>query len=517
MEENKLNTQIAVSYARVSTNKEEQKESLIHQKEFFKEYVKRNNMILKEIYADEGISGTKTKNRKEFQRMMRDAELGMFQVLLVKDVSRLARNTFDFLKCIRRLKELGVKIVYISYGGDVFEGELVLTIMAAIAQEESHNMSRRIKFGKMTGKQKGIVPNIVYGYDKVKDDKYALSVNEDEAELVQEIFNMFTVDNKGASKIAVVLNERGFTTKRNCAWSSNGVVRILRNQIYTGRIYNGKQEVQDFLTGKRIQKEKEDWYYRQYDEIRIISDEQFQQAQALLAERADCFKLYNKKDSSKYLYSTLIKCKCCGRSFRRIDRADCKEPWYVCYNRNEKGAGTCVNRTRVIERELTEAISHYFSEFVKNKDTEIMKYAREIKKVYDKDTKSVEEVTKIEEEIARIKEERETEIEMFKMKVISSTELQERTKPMNARIEKLEKEKMCYTYNNYKVEDIAKILRKAFKSMDDISKGKNYTNEALKKILSRIEVDENGKIEIFVAPFSEIGLTETCRFSDIST
>lgn len=129
----------------------------------------------------------------------------------------------------------------------------------------------------------------------------------------------------------------------------------------------------------------------------------------------------------------------------------------------------------------------------------------------------MEEVTKIEEEIARIKEERETEIEMFKMKVISSTELQERTKPMNARIEKLEKEKMCYTYNNYKVEDIAKILRKAFKSMDDISKGKNYTNEALKKILSRIEVDENGKIEIFVAPFSEIGLTETCRFSDIST
>lgn len=514
MEQSKMGTQIAVSYARVSTNKEEQKESLIHQKEFFKEYVKRNDMVLKEIYADEGISGTKTKNRKEFQRMMRDAELGLFQVLLVKDVSRLARNTFDFLKCIRRLKELGIKIVYISYGGDVFEGELVLTIMAAIAQEESHNMSRRVKFGKMTGKQKGIVPNIVYGYDKVKDDKYSLIVNEDEAELIQEIFNMFTVENKGASKIAIALNERGFTTKRDCSWSSNAIIRILKNPIYTGVIYNGKQEVQDFLTGKRIQKDKEDWYCRRYEEIRIISDAQFREAQTLLAERAESFKLYRKKESNKYLYSTLIKCKCCGRSFRRIDRADCKEPWYVCYNRNEKGAGVCVNRTRILERELTEEISAYFSEFVKNKDAEIMKYAREIKKVYDKDTKSVEEVERIEQEIARLKEERETEIEMFKMKVITSVELQERTKPLNAQIEKMEKEKLCYTYNNYKVEDIAKILRKAFKSMDDISKGKNYTNEALKKILSRIEVDEEGKVEIFVAPFSEIGLTETCRFAD---
>lgn len=517
MKNNEDEVQIAVSYARVSTNKEEQKESLLKQNEFFKDYVKRNNMILKEIYADEGLSGTKTKNRKEFQRMMRDAGLGLFQVLLVKDVSRLNRNTFDFLKCIRKLKELGVKIVYISYGGDVFEGELVLTIMAAIAQEESHNISRRIKFGKELGKKKGVVPNLVYGFDKVPDDAYSLTINDEEALMVQEIFNMYTSGNKGASKIAIELNEKGFLTKRGCTWTQNAITRILRNRIYTGTIINGREEVKDFLTGKRETKSEENWYFKQYEEIRIISDEQFELAQRTLAKRADDFSLFNKKESSKYPFSTLIKCKCCGRSFRRIERKDCREPWYVCYNRNEKGAGVCANKSKIYEKELTEYISNYFSGFIKNKESEISKYAREIKKIYDADTTNIENLQQLELSIKELEKEKESEIEMFKLKVISGEELQERTLPINQKIERLKKEKSCYTFSNYKLEDIAKILRKSYKNIEDMIKSESYTNESLKKIISQITVDDAGEVEISIIPFNEIGLLEACRFNDNGT
>ena len=245
---------VAVSYARVSTKKEEQLESLQNQKEHFAKYTKDHNMVLKKIYADEGISGTKTKNRKQFLQMIRDAELGLFQVLLVKDVSRLARNTLDFLTNLRKLQQSGIKIVYLSYGGEVFEGEFMLTFLAALAQEESRNMSSRIKFGKRTSKENGVVPNIVYGYDKLENDAYTLQINKEEAKIVKMIFDLYTKDNLGQSRIAIHLNELGYRTKRNSYWSQNAISRILKNRLYTGKIINGKQEVTDFLSGKREEK-----------------------------------------------------------------------------------------------------------------------------------------------------------------------------------------------------------------------------------------------------------------------
>lgn len=505
---------IAVSYARVSTNKEEQKESLKQQKEFFKEYVKRNDLLLETIYADEGISGTKTKNRKQFMKMMSDARAGKFEVLLVKDVSRLARNTYDFLKCVRELRELGIKVIYLSYGGETFEGELVLTIMAAIAQEESHNMSRRVKFGKQAGKENGKVPNLVFGYDKLPNDKYTLQVNEDEAELVQEIFNMYTVQNMGESKIAVSLNERGFRTKRGCEWSQHAISRILKNQIYIGIVYNGKEEVENFLTGKRIKKKQEEWYKKEYPELQIISNEQFKEAQNLLAKRAEDFKLFNKKESSKFTFSTLIKCECCGRSFRHIDRKDCREVYYVCNTRNEKGVGACENKTRVIEPELKETLEKFFSKFVKNKESEIMRYAREIKRLYDRDEQAKFNVYDIDDKIEKLKNEREQEIHLWKSAIISEEDLQKRAKPINQEINRLEAQKNRYTFTCYSVEEIAKILRREYKCIEDLARGENFTNENLKRVLDKVVVTPEGKVDIFIKPFDEIGLMENVRFSD---
>ena len=133
--------------------------------------------------------------------------------------------------------------------------EFVLTIFGALAQEESANMTKRVKFGKKVNAEKGKVPNIVFGYDKTKGELFDLAINEREAEIVREIFRRYCEDEDGAMKIAQTLNARGIKTKRSCAWSPNAVMRILTNKIYTGKDVNGKQEICDFLTGQRKSKD----------------------------------------------------------------------------------------------------------------------------------------------------------------------------------------------------------------------------------------------------------------------
>ena len=164
------------AYCRVSTDKEDQLNSLEAQKEFFSEYTKRTGDNLVRLYAAEGISGTKIKNRKEFLRMMADAEHGLFDMVVVKDISRFARNTVDLLQNVRKLKALGIETQFLTANmTSMGNSEFVLTIFGALAQEESANTSKRVKFGKKMNAEKGRVPNIVYGYDKTIGDYFNLN------------------------------------------------------------------------------------------------------------------------------------------------------------------------------------------------------------------------------------------------------------------------------------------------------------------------------------------------------
>ena len=162
------------AYCRVSTDKDEQISSLKNQQDFFKGFAEKNGHNLIKIYTDEGISGKQTKNRIGFNQMMSDAEKHMFDMLVVKDISRFARNTVDFLISIRKLKALGIETVFLSVNQTILtSGEFMLTIFSAIAQEESANLSSRIKFGKHQSAIMGKVPNFLYGYDRI--DKYNLN------------------------------------------------------------------------------------------------------------------------------------------------------------------------------------------------------------------------------------------------------------------------------------------------------------------------------------------------------
>ena len=498
------------AYCRVSTDKSDQLNSLETQKEFFLEYTKRTGDNLIKLYADEGISGTKIKNRKEFQRMLADAEKGLFAMVVVKDISRFARNTVDLLQSVRKLKSLGIETQFLTANmTSMGNSEFVLTIFGALAQEESANTSKRIKFGKKMNAEKGRVPNIVFGYDKTIGDYFNLSINENEAKAIRQIFQWYTEEGYGGSKIANMLNERGIKTKRGNNWSQNAVCRILTNEIYTGKIINGKEEIADFLTGQRKEKNESEWFVTIRPELRIIEDEVFDKAQDILKGRHDSFKITHERQSNKYLFSTLIKCKECGWSFRRTVR-QYKNTYvrWVCSGHNGKGADSCPNAVTVDEEELIQALQEYFQEILSKKKKVINYVIKEFQRVYKAKDENIEYEKQLNAELNKLRKSREKYMDMYTDDLISREELNEKIGGMRKEIERLENELKMVSYHLTKGEQLEAILNSTFKQLEDITDVHEMTNAQLKRLIQKIEVDKEGNVDIYLRLIGDLGLDE---------
>ena len=507
------------AYCRVSTDKADQLNSLEAQKEFFSEYTKRTGDTLVRLYADEGISGTKIKNRKEFLRMMADAEHGLFEMVVVKDISRFARNTVDLLQNVRKLKPLGIETQFLTANmTSMGNSEFVLTIFGALAQEESANTSKRVKFGKKMNAEKGRVPNIVYGYDKTIGDYFNLTINQKEAQVVRQIYQWYTKEGYGAAKIANMLNEKGLTTKRNCKWSQNATCRILTNELYTGKIINGKQEVSDFLTGQRKEKDETEWIVVERPELRIIDDETYEQAQEILRSRHDAFNISHERQSNKHLFSTLIKCKECGWSFRRTVRTY-KNTYvrWVCSGHNGRGADSCPNAVAVDENELIEVLQEYFAEILKQKKKVIRYVVGEFQRVYKAKDENLEYEKELTAQLSKLQKIRQKYMDMYADDLISREELNEKIGGMRKEIERLENELKMVSYHLTKGEQLEAVLNSTFQQIEDIADVRQMTNEQLKRIIQKIEVDKDGNVDIYLRLFGDLGLNETVLISDNET
>lgn len=509
------------AYCRVSTDKADQLNSLEAQKEFFSEYTKRTGDTLVRLYADEGISGTKIRNRKEFLRMMADAEHGLFDMVVVKDISRFARNTVDLLQNVRKLKALGIETQFLTANmTSMGNSEFVLTIFGALAQEESANTSKRVKFGKKMNAEKGRVPNIVYGYDKTIGDYFNLTINEEEAAIVRQIFQWYVQEGYGAAKISIFLNERGLRTKRNCQWSQNAICRILTNELYTGKIINGKQEVTDFLTGRRADKDKTEWLVMERPDLRIIEQEVFERAQQILRSRNEAFKLDKKRQSNKYLFSTLIKCKECGWSFRRIARtykSKGTSVYWVCSGRNMQGGDSCPNAVKIVEEELTEVLQEYFANLLKAKKNVIRYVVGEFQRVYKAKDENLDYEKELNAQLAKLQKTRQKYMDMYTDDLISREELNEKIGGMRKEVERLENELKMVSYHLTKGEQIERILGQTFKEIEDITDVRQMTNAQLKRIIQKIEVDKDGNVDIYLRLLDDLGLNETVLISDDHT
>lgn len=504
------------AYCRVSTDKADQLNSLEAQKEFFSEYTKRTGDTLVRLYADEGISGTKIKNRKEFLRMMSDAEHGLFDMVVVKDISRFARNTVDLLQNVRKLKSLGIETQFLTANmTSMGNSEFVLTIFGALAQEESANTSKRVKFGKKMNAEKGRVPNIVYGYDKTIGDYFNLTINEEEAKVVRQIYKWYTEKGFGGSAIANKLNEMSIRTKRNCKWSQNAICRILSNEIYTGKIINGKQEVSDFLTGQRKEKDETEWMVVERPELRIIDDETFEKAQQILHSRHAAFNMSHERQSNKYLFSTLIKCKECGWSFRRTVRTY-KNTYvrWVCSGRNGQGADSCPNKTTVDEEELIEVLQEYFANVLKQKKKVINHVKNEFQRVYKAKDENLEYEKELNAQLTKLQKTRQKYMDMYTDDLISREELNDKIGGMRKEIERLENELKMVSYHLTKGEQLEAVLNNTFKEIEDITDVREMTNTQLKRIIQKIEVDKDGNVDIYLKLFGDLGLDESVLIED---
>ena len=344
------------AYCRVSTDKADQRSSLQAQKDFFTAYARRTGDTLVRLYADEGISGTSRRRRPQFRQLLTDAPTGLFEKVVVKDISRFARNTVDLLQSVRELKAQGIETEFLTaHMTGMGSSEFVLTIFAALAQEESANTSKRVKFGKRLTARQGRVPNLVYGYDKI--DRFHLAINETEAAHLKEMFHWYVDEGLGSARIARRLNESGVPTKRGCQWSQNAVCRLLTNPIYTGQITNGKEEVADFLTGRRTAKPQSEWLTVQRPELQIIPPTLFNQAKEEMTRRAQSFHTDHTRHSGRWPLSTLLRCPLCGRSFRRIARTG--HTRWGCST--HYGQGACPNAVTVDEDQLFAALQTHFA------------------------------------------------------------------------------------------------------------------------------------------------------------
>ena len=302
------------AYCRVSTDKDDQANSFENQQLYFREYIDRHpDWELRGIFADEGITGTNTKKRKEFNRMIACAKNGDIDLIMTKEISRFARNTLDSIYYTRELRKIGVGVLFLNDNINTLDpdAELRLTIMSSIAQEESRKTSERVKWGQKRQMEKGVVfGRSMLGYD-VKGGR--MIINEEGAKIVHLIFDKFVNEGKGTHVIARELREAGITTQTNMQkWSNTVILRVLRNEKYCGDLVQKKTFTPDYLSHeKKYNRGEEEFVIIENHHEPIVSKEIFGQAKTILDGRA-VSQERKAKYSNRYAFSGKIKCGLCG-------------------------------------------------------------------------------------------------------------------------------------------------------------------------------------------------------------
>lgn len=340
----------AVFYGRVSTQHEAQLAALENQMQWYDDQIKYHpNWLIVERYIDEGITGTLAKKRPSFMRMIEDAKNGRFDLIVTREVCRFARNTVDTLVMTRELKEYGVEVYFVedniwTMDGD---GELRLTIMATLAQEESRKISERVRAGQAISRENGGLygtGNII-GYDRVGDTYF---VNEEQAVTIRKIFELYS-NGFGEKRICSELTRLGYKDGYGrISWSCTKISRILRNATYKGYIGYNKSTTNNFLDKKRIKNLDEDSYILVKGNFEpLVSEELWNRCRQIRSSKTgeNIWKTGIRRSGKKApadLWLKKLKCRC-GCTFRR-------ENWrksdftgeimygYACYSRKTYGS-----------------------------------------------------------------------------------------------------------------------------------------------------------------------------------
>lgn len=396
------------AYCRVSTETEEQNSSYEVQVAHYTEFIKKNaEWEFAGIFADDGISGTNTKKREEFNRMIDECMEGNIDLVITKSISRFARNTLDCLKYIRQLKDKNIAVYFEKENINTMDakGEVLLTIMASLAQQESQSLSQNVKLGLQYRYQQGKVQvnhKRFMGY--TKDEEGNLIIVPEEAEIIKRIYREY-LEGKSLAGIGRDLEKDGILTAAGKPrWRPETIKKILLNEKYIGDALLQKTFTVDFLTKKRVKNEGHvPQYYVENSHEAIIPKELFLQAQEELHRRNNIYTGADKSKrlySSKYALSTITFCGQCGDIYRRVywNIRGRKEFVWRCVTRIEQGPETCKNRT-VKEGDLYDAVMTAINRLLAGGDNMIRTLEENIHAVIGDTTEyKISEINKLLEE-----------------------------------------------------------------------------------------------------------------------
>ena len=430
-------------YARVSTDKDEQINSLENQVQYYTELIQsKQNWIFVPGYIDEGISGTSTKKRDSFNQMIRDAKAGRFDFIITKEISRFSRSTLDSIKYTQELLEHDVGVLFQNDNINTLDNdsEFRLVVMAGVAQDEVRKLSERLKFGFRQAIKNGHVlgNDKLWGYDK-KD--CVLTVNETEAQIVRRIFDLYANQQMGIRRISQTLLDEGFTSRKGNAFNVLTIRHILCNPKYKGWYCANKSQTVDYRSKRKIFLDESEWVmYPDPSVPAIVSEELWDRANALYKRRSQQMMSHQSgaEFHNRYPYSGKIICETHGTSFHRQvlkSQMGGKEAWQ-CRVYRDKGRAAC-SAPQLLTTELDRIMAGIFDQLAQDKQAIINAIITILQSVPNEHDYT-QDIRRIEEDLSAIRSKKDRLLEMNIEGIITTAEFKQRNDGFNQQVKSLE-------------------------------------------------------------------------------
>lgn len=489
-------------YARVSTDKDEQLNSLENQIQYYTDLIQSKvSWTYIPGYIDEGISGTSTKKRDSFLQMIEDAKAGRFDFIITKEISRFSRSTLDSIQYTQELLEHNVGVLFQNDNINTLDpdSEFRLVVMAGVAQDEVRKLSERLKFGFRQAIKNGHVlgNDKLWGYDK-KD--CILTINESEAKAVRRIFDLYANQKMGIRRISQKLYDEGFTSRRGNAFNVLTIRHILENPKYKGWYCANKSQTVDYRSKRKIFLEEDEWIMYPDPSIpAIVSEELWDRANALYKRRRQQMLSHQNaaKFHNRYPYSGKIICEEHGTSFHRQVRKSMKgekEAWQCRVYRNRGRAGC--SAPQLLTEELDQIMARIFDQLAQDKQAIVEAVVKIIRSVPN-ELDYQQDIRRIAEEISAIIWKKDRLLEMSIERALSTTEFKQRNERFNQQLQELERQKRSLELEKDKSKISVDQLSKIKTALEEEITFQNGINSALvTTILDHIVVKKDSTREV---------------------
>ena len=471
-------------YARVSTDKDEQLNSLENQVQYYTELIQsKPNWTYIPGYIDEGISGTSTKKRDSFNRMIADAKAGCFDFIITKEISRFSRSTLDSIKYTQELLEHDVGVLFQNDNINTLDSdsEFRLVVMAGVAQDEVRKLSERLKFGFRQAVKNGHVlgNDRLWGYDK---KNCILTINEAEAPVIRRIFDLYANQQMGIRRISQTLFDEGYTSRQGNAFNVLTIRHVLQNPKYKGWYCANKSQTVDYRSKRKVFLDESEWVmYPDASIPAIVPEELWDRANALYRHRSEeqRQKANGASYHNRYPYSGKIVCEEHGTSYYRQvlkSQKGEKEVWQ-CRVYRDRGRAAC-SAPQLRSAELDQIMARIFDQLAQNKQAIVEAVMKVIQSVPDEHDYQ-RDALRLEEDLAAIHAKKDRLLEISIAGAITIDEFKKRNDGFNEQIQKLEEQLTVLRQEEQKSKASVEQLDKIKDALHEELSFKNGINSAL--------------------------------------